>query len=297
MLPVTKIQHFCTKDGPGIRTTVFLKGCPLRCVWCHNPEAQSSDVQFFYSDALCMLCGNCVKACTENVHRISEGKHFINRAACKACIKCTQACPTGALESCSRLLSAEYIFDQVMKDSVFYASNGGVTFSGGEPTVHIAELLPLLKRLKYNHINTAIETCGYFDPAILPELVNTTDLFLWDIKDTDNDRHMRNTGVPIDKIIANLKAADNLGASTVIRCIWLSSVNSDTKHLKEIVSIYSSLKHCKGVELIPYHTYGAAKNIQLGLSKNDHTNWIPSKVELDAAKNFLRQYAVPVINN
>ena len=297
MFPVTKIQHFCTKDGPGIRTTVFLKGCPLRCVWCHNPETQLAAAQFFYSDNLCIHCSACAEVCPSNVHRITATEHLLDRTACNGCMKCGNSCPTGALENCSQWLSAEEIFRQVMKDAVFYRDIGGVTFSGGEPTVHANKLIPLMKLFQSSNIHTAIETCGYFDPTILSELVNATDLFLWDIKDTDNKRHFTNTGVSCDRIISNLKMADTLGAKTVLRCILLKSVNLETGHLKEIVSIYSSLKHCDGVELIPYHTYGASKNVQLGRNENAHQEWIPSETEISMAKAFLRQSDVPIINN
>ncbi len=296
MFPVTKIQHFCTKDGPGIRTTVFLKGCPLRCVWCHNPETQSVSPPFFYSDKLCILCGGCRVACSQNVHRINDTSHILDRTACNGCMKCVEACPTGALEKCSQWLSAEEIFSQVMKDAAFYGTTGGVTFSGGEPTVHAGELILLLNRFRENGINTAIETCGYFDPAFLPGLTKTTDLFLWDIKDTDDRRHLANTGVSNRKIIGNLKLADELGAKTILRCILLKSVNLNIVHLQTIISIYNSLKHCAGVELIPYHTYGVSKNIQLGQNETPHEEWIPSAEEICQAETFLRQY-IPVIHN
>lgn len=297
MLFVTKIQHFCTKDGPGIRTTVFFKGCPLHCEWCHNPETQWTASPFFYSDRLCIRCGGCVAVCPLKVHTLTEAGHILNRTACNGCKKCVSACSTGALEGCAEVLSVDEIFCNVMKDAVFYGDIGGVTFSGGEPTVYAEELIELLKLFHDNGINTAIETCGYFDPTILPELVKLTDLFLWDVKDTDNERHLMNTGVSNKLITDNLMAADALGAKTVLRCILLSGVNLFTEHLLNIASLYSSLKNCSGVELIPYHTYGASKRIQLGLNENVHREWIPSAEELRKAKELLRQYNVPVLDN
>ena len=296
MLPVNKIQHFCTKDGPGIRTTVFLKGCPLRCVWCHNPETQSSSAQFFYADNLCIKCGSCASVCPSHVHHITQEGHFLDRTTCTACMKCVDVCPTEALEKCSEWTSLEDIFSEVMKDTAFYGNTGGVTFSGGEPTVHADKIIPLLDLFQRNKIHTAIETCGYFDQSILPELVSTTDLFLWDMKDTDNKRHFTNTGVSNEKIISNLKLADALGAKTILRCILLKTINLDTEHLQKISSIYNSLKHCVGVELIPYHTYGASKNIQLGKKGNAHQEWIPLAEDVDKAKTSLKKY-VPIIDN
>lgn len=297
MFPVTKIQRFCTKDGPGIRTTVFLKGCPLRCAWCHNPETQSRSARFFYSDNLCVRCGACAEVCPSQAHRVNGNGHILDRGLCAECMKCVSVCPAGALESCADYLSEDEIFNEVMKDAAFYSAGGGVTFSGGEPTVHADKLIPLLKRFKNAGLHTAIETCGYFDQSLLPGLVDSADLFLWDIKDTDDNRHFSNTGVHNGKIISNLKTADSMGANTVIRCILLKSVNTDTVHLQAIAGIYRSLKHCAGAELLPYHTYGVSKNIQLGLKRDPRPDWIPTEEDIRFAKDYLLQHGVTVINN
>lgn len=296
MLPVTKIQHFCTKDGPGIRTTVFLKDCPLRCIWCHNPETQTASPPFFYTDHLCIRCGGCAQVCPKAVHRITKTGHLLDRTACTHCMRCVKLCPTGALEACVQMLSPEEILREVLQDHAFYGTTGGVTFSGGEPTVHADQLIPLLRTFKEHGIHTAIETCGYFDPGILPALTAVTDLFLWDIKDTDDTRHFTNTGVSNRRILDNLKRADTLGAQTVLRCILLKSVNLNTAHLQALISLYQTLTHCVGVELIPYHTYGVSKNRQLGKNGIAHKEWIPSTEELHQAEDFLQQY-VPILHN
>ena len=283
MLPITKIQNFCTKDGPGVRTTVFLKGCPLNCVWCHNPETHTN-AHFYFNQKLCVGCGGCEDICEANVHSFSNGTHNVDRTLCVGCMRCARACPTDAIEGTVQWMSQDDIFDTVMKDKAFFGDIGGVTFSGGEPTLYASEIIPILNKFKQNGINTAIETCGYFDKEILSELVPAVDLFLWDIKDTDDLRHKQNTGVGTSEIIENLRLADSMGAKTVLRCILIKTVNLNDEHLQKIKDIYHSLKNCIGVEFIPYHTYGTSKRVQLGLSANENKAWIPTKEDIEKAQ-------------
>lgn len=291
MLPVTKIQKFCTHDGPGIRTTVFLKGCPLRCLWCHNPETQSAKMEFFHSPQFCVGCGACMKACPVGAHRFTP-EHNIHRSHCTGCMACTAACPSGALEACATMMSADAIVSEVMKDRAFYGTNGGLTLSGGEPLLHGRAILPLLRAAKDAGITTAIETCGVFDSALLAELVPLTDLFLWDVKDTDLLRHRRNTGGALETVLHNLRAADALGANTCLRCILLSGINLDDAHLAKLSELYHSLQHCEGIELLPYHTYGDSKNAQLGRASAAHPEWIPTEAQIEHARTFIAQHAV-----
>ncbi len=288
-------QHFSTKDGPGVRTTVFLRGCPLQWVWCHNPETRL-DAAFFYADNLCIHCGDCAAVCPAMSHRVGEAGHVVDRESCIACLRCTEACLTGALERCFAALSADDIYHQVMKDVPFYSQRGGVTFSGGEPTVHAGELIPLLRQFRQQGIHRTMDTCGYFDESLLPELVSVTDLLLWDIKDTDDRRHRANTGVPNETIIRNLQTADALGAKTRLRCILLKSINLNETHLQNIAALYATLRHCEGVELLAYHTYGTEKYTQLGHSATPYAECVPSPEEMKWAQDILRQKA-PIIEN
>ena len=290
-LPVTKIQKFCTHDGPGIRTTVFLKGCPLRCIWCHNPETQSIKPEFFYSPQFCLGCGACVSACPSGVHSFSQD-HALNRSLCTGCMACTDACPSGALEPCACMMSAEEIMAEVMKDRAFYGTKGGLTLSGGEPCLYKEQMLPLLQSAKDAGITTVIETSGMFEASLLNALVPLTDLFLWDVKDTDPVRHLKNTGGTLETILSNLRKADSMGAKTRLRCILLHGVNLNDTHLANLVSLYRTLHHCEGIELLPYHTYGDSKNLQLGRVSAAHTEWIPTAEEMEHARTWIARHAV-----
>ena len=291
MLPVTKVQKFCTHDGPGIRTTVFLKGCPLRCTWCHNPETQSRKMEFFYSHQFCLGCSACEAVCPAGVHHFSPA-HEIDRTRCTGCMACTAACPSGALEACTEQMSPEAILLEVLKDRVFYGERGGLTLSGGEPLLHGQAILPLLQGAKAAGITTAIETCGVFNADLLAEIIPLTDLFLWDVKDTDPIRHQANTGGALSTVLDNLRCADAMGARTRMRCILLNGVNLNETHLAAVAALFRQLQHCEGIELLPYHTYGDAKNGQLGKPSAAHPEWIPTEAQLAFAREYIDKHAV-----
>lgn len=288
LFPVTKIQKFCTHDGPGIRTTVFFKGCPLRCQWCHNPETCHARHEFFFNQNQCILCGACEKTCPTGVHAFRDDAHTLLIDRCKRCMQCTEVCPTGALEKCQTLMTAEEILEEVLKDRAFYGKTGGVTLSGGEPIFHGEETLRLLALCKQNNLHTALETCGYFSPNLLSSLVAYTDLFLWDVKDTCPERHKRYTGADMEPIVHNLLLADSMHANTILRCIMVKGINMDEQHYAGIAALYQKLKHCMGVELTPYHTYGDSKLMQLGHPSNAHPEWIPDEASLRLARKYLR---------
>lgn len=290
LLPITNIQHFCTQDGPGIRTTIFFKGCPLRCVWCHNPETQSAAPEYFYTEKFCIQCGRCASVCPAKAHRIRQEGHLIDRSLCTRCMQCTAVCPTGALEACLQEKTVEELYREVLKDREFYGKTGGVTLSGGEPMLYAKTVSKLLQMAKEAGIGTAMETCGYFDSALLTEVLPWTDLFLWDIKDTDAKRHLANTNAPIDRILENLRRADACGAATRLRCILIRGVNLDEAHLAAIARLCESLRHCQGVELLPCHTYGEEKYVQLGRCGDIRKEWIPTAGEMAEARKFLRKY-------
>jgi len=297
-LRITEIQRFCMHDGPGIRTTVFFKGCPLRCVWCHNPETQKpgQEIQFYLSR--CIYCGACVEACPEGAQQLDLSgtvpvRRFL-REKCVGCLRCVSACPSGALAGALSELSPEEVLGEVLKDKAFYGASGGLTLSGGEPLMQAEGALALLKLAKANGLTTAIETSGCFDPELLPELVPLTDTFLWDFKDSDPERHLKNTGNTGKSCRENLQRADALGAVSVLRCIIVRGVNSEDAHIDAIGKFWHTLKNCREVELIPYHAYGGAKMVSLGLEDNGNTDWIPEPELIRHIADRLRADGVPV---
>lgn len=291
---VANVQRFSMHDGPGIRTTVFLKGCPLKCAWCHNPETQSRNKELLFYGSKCIGCDSCV-ICNRKVHKLSH-THTIERELCLGCGECVNECPTGALEIVGREYSVQELAKIIEKDRAFYGTTGGVTLSGGEPFAQAEESMRLLKLCKEIGIHTAIESCGYVSSDILKRAVPLTDLFLWDIKDTDSQRHKEYTGVPNERMINNLKLADSMGARTRIRCILVNGVNTTEKHYNGIAEIYHQLKNCEGVEFMPYHSFGGTKAVALGKTKGGNDYWIPSPEQVSAAKNYLRQRGIHIMN-
>ncbi len=293
-LNVTEIQRFCMHDGPGVRTTVFLKGCPLRCVWCHNPETRRCDGELLLYKNKCISCRLCEGLCDKGAH-IFDTHHSIDRKKCIVCGICAAACPTEALSLVGRKMPLLQILESVKKDAAFYGAEGGVTLSGGEPLMQGYSAVALLRACRGAGFNTAVETSGYVDEGVLAAAVPYTNLFLWDIKDTDSLRHQRYTGVENEKIINNLLLADSLGGVTQIRCILVSGVNTDRRHYECVAELFSNLTRCLGVELIPYHTFGGAKAEALGLADNGNVDFIPTEAQISEAREVLSSCGVPLV--
>jgi pyruvate formate lyase activating enzyme len=293
-LPVTELQRFCMHDGPGVRTVVFFKGCPLRCAWCHNPETQRATPEMLFYESKCIYCGACVSACPTGAHSIHPERIF-DRDKCAACGYCATVCCTDAITPAARDMTVEEILGTVLRDKSFYGDNGGITVSGGEPMTHPEGVIALLTACKEAGITTCVETCGEFSPAHLPALCRVTDLFLWDVKDTDPTRHKAYTGVDNTRILQNLKEADCLGAKTRLRCILVNGVNTVESHYGALAELYASLTHCEGIECIPYHAYGGSKMIPLGMLDNGRVEWIPHNGTVEGAKEFLRMRGITVI--
>ena len=293
-LTVSEIQRFCMHDGPGVRTTVFLKGCPLRCEWCHNPETQKRERELLFYSSKCIGCRLCESTCDRGAHSF-DGEHTLDRGKCASCGRCAEICPTCALELCGREYTVSELLSVIEKDSAFYGDFGGVTLSGGEPLMQGRAAVELLRACKEHGFSTAVESCGYADAETVIAALPYTDLFLWDVKDTADSRHRKYTGASNKKILDNLALADAHGARVRLRCILVNGVNTDETHYRGIVETAKSLSNCEGVEFIRYHAYAGTKATFLGLRDNGRPEWIPTDKQVGDAKEFLRLRGVRVI--
>ena len=261
---IFNIQHFSLHDGEGIRTVVFFKGCPLNCIWCHNPESKSKERELSFLRDKCVGCQKCAAVCPAIVHSFSDGVHTIDRQKCTLCGKCAEACAAGALG----LLGKEYTIDEVMdelaKDNVFFAHGGGVTFSGGEPFAQFDALYELLIRCKEKGYTTCIETSGFANIEDLIKAAPLIDCFLFDCKETDSIRHKEFVGAGNTKILENLAALNKIGAKVVLRCPIIPNCNDRAEHFDGIAALCERFSCITSVELLPYHPLGIAKSEQIG---------------------------------
>ena len=286
-LRVTEIQRFCMHDGPGVRTTVFLKGCPLRCAWCHNPETQRFNAELLFYPTKCIGCSACEAVCPNGVHAVGE-QHAIDRTKCTAYGECVKVCPTNALELCGTLYTIGEILSVVKKDLAFYGKNGGVTLSGGEPLAQGEASVELLQACKENGFSTAVETCGHVAPDLLQKAAPYVDLFLWDIKDTDSARHKQYTGFGNERILENLSLINEMNAKIRLRCILVNGVNTDERHYSAIAELASKINNLDGVEWLPYHAYGGTKSVFLGGEDSGRKEWIPTPEQMEKAKEIVK---------
>ncbi len=283
---IFEIKRFAVHDGDGIRTTVFFKGCPLKCVWCHNPEgiAYKPELALLYNK--CTLCGDCVTACPNGAHKIENGVHTLDRTLCVACGICENTCLNGALKLYGKEMTVDELMPILLEDKDFYeSSGGGVTLSGGECLMQADFCADLLRRLKENGIHTAVDTCGFVSKATLDKVLPYADVFLYDVKAVSEDVHINCTGVSNKIILENLRYLDSLGKKIEIRIPYVPTYNDS--EIQKIAELLATMKNVIKIRVLPYHNYAGSKYASLDMV-NTLPATLPSDSEIQIARNLVR---------
>ena len=287
---IVEIKRFAVHDGDGIRTTVFFKGCPLKCLWCHNPETLSPKRQLAFYGHKCVMCGKCAEVCS--LHSLSGGTHTIDKEKCVLCGRCAEVCPQSAIELFGTEMTVDEVCAALIKDKSFYdESGGGITLSGGECLLQSEACREILKEMKRCERNTAVDTCGFVPREAIDRVMPYTDTFLYDIKAIDVDVHKQCTGQPNGLILENLMYIDKSGAKTEIRIPYVPGYNDN--QIDKIGSFLAQLKNITGVRVLPYHNYAASKYAALGI-EDTLPKTLPSEAEISKAKDILKNYGITV---
>jgi len=293
---VIKIQRFSIQDGPGIRSTIFLKGCPLRCLWCSNPEGQNPYPELMYNESLCLPdCTLCVRECEKSALRKAGGKVLIDRSKCVNCGRCAKVCPSKALSVVGTYMNPKDVLKVVIRDREFYErSGGGVTLSGGEPLYQPMFTKEVLRLCKDEGIHTALDTSGYASWETVETILRYTDLVLYDIKHMDPYLHKKYTGVYNDIILENLRRIDAVGVPIVIRVPIIPGLNDSYENISETANFIRKLNSVVSVDLLPYHRLGVTKYKMLGRDYALKDLKQPSKEYMSRVKDIFEQFGIRV---
>ena len=287
------IQRFAVNDGPGIRTTVFVKWCPLRCLWCHNPESFTGNPQLLFNAGKCIGCGSCYEVCPEGVHVTVEGKHVIQWDRCNACGECVEECYSGALELAGRRISVRDAMEVILKDKVFYKnSEGGVTVSGGEPLAQSLFTGAMLGQAQRFGIHTALDTSGYAPWSTLEDVLHHTDLVLYDLKHMNSGIHQKLTGVPNELILENLKRIDDTGKPIWIRVPLIPGHNDDKENYYHLGEFLSRLNNVERFDLLRYHRLAESKYENAGIEYRLKGLETPEKKDAEHLSEILVDYGL-----
>lgn len=291
------IKRFALHDGPGIRTSVFMKGCPLACWWCHNPEGQRSEAQLIFRANRCKSSKACLTVCPLGAISWRDGS-ITNWELCDNCGKCAEVCFSGAREIIGREVTVEQVMAEIERDVPFYdQSEGGITFTGGEPLQQKDFLEEVLIACKQKQIHTTLDTCGYSPWENYRSILPMVDLFLYDVKLMTSDKHIKYTSVPNKLILDNLIKLSNAGANIIVRLPLIPGINDDVDNLEKCRHFLKALPKLKGVEVMPYHEIGLAKYKALGMSYRMENNIVPSNEQVAWVEDLFSSVQLPVITH
>lgn len=285
---ITNIQKCSTKDGPGIRTTIFFKGCPLDCAWCHNPETKSYVKDIMYDEEKCVRCGTCVKVCPNHAIHM-EADLSTDLEKCIRCSLCTDFCVNNARHIIGEEYTLEKVIKEIKKDIAFYeSSGGGVTLSGGEAMVQIDFIEELVKECKNLGISVAIDTCGYVPFENFEKIIDYVDIFLYDLKLMNSEKHKKYTGKTNKLILDNLKKLSDYGANINIRIPLINNVNADMENILDTINFIKKL-NIKSINLLPYHDLGVYKYKKLQCRYDEKQMEKPDKKTVEKIKNIFEK--------
>lgn len=287
------ILRYTVDDGPGVRSTVFMKGCPLRCPWCANPESQSFHPEVSFRAVSCIGCGRCKENCPEGAIEIVDGLAVIDREKCAHCMTCVDMCLNTAMKRMGDEQSVEDVLKVVARDKDYYEeSGGGVTVSGGEPMMHPEFVKELFERLHGEGIHTCLDTTGHCDTNVLLDVLESTDLVLFDLKHMDSAKHEEVVGVPTDLIHKNLRTIVDSGTDVIIRIPYIPGFNDDDENMKATAEFVKEVSPNSHVDILPYHELGANKYESIGMEYSMASTEKPTPEQLSHSKEIFTELGI-----